>query len=57
LGLEHLENNTVVHMDIKEDNIFLIKRENIHGERIVIGDFGTAHTRFIVEISNRCALP
>ena len=42
-GIKHLYDHEVVHMDLKDDNIFIADRKKIRGTQVVIGDFGTIH--------------
>ena len=42
-GIKHLYDNEVVHLDLKDDNIFIANRRRITGNQVVIGDFGTIH--------------
>jgi serine/threonine protein kinase len=46
IGLEHLDKHQIRHLDLKPDNVFVIKcrggRES-SCPQVVIGDFGTAH--------------
>ena len=42
-GIKHLYDHEVVHLDLKDDNIFIANRRKIKGNQVVIGDFGTIH--------------
>ena len=42
-GIKHLYDHEVVHLDLKDDNIFIANRKRITGNQVVIGDFGTIH--------------
>ena len=42
-GIKHLYDHEVVHLDLKDDNIFVANRRRITGNQVVIGDFGTIH--------------
>ena len=42
-GIKHLYDHEVVHLDLKDDNIFIADRKKIKGTQVVIGDFGTIH--------------
>ena len=42
-GIKHLYDHEVVHLDLKDDNIFIADRKKLKGTQVVIGDFGTIH--------------
>ena len=42
-GIKHLYDHKVVHLDLKDDNVFIVDRKKIKGTQVVIGDFGTIH--------------
>ena len=42
-GIKHLYDHEVVHLDLKDNNIYIANRKNIKGTQVVIGDFGSIH--------------
>ena len=42
-GIKHLYDHEVVHLDLKDDNIFIADRKKLKGTQVVVGDFGTIH--------------
>ena len=42
-GIKHLYDHEVVHLDLKDDNIFIVDRKKLKGTQVVVGDFGTIH--------------
>ena len=43
VGIKHLYDHEVVHLDLKADNILLVDRKKLKGTQVVIGDFETIH--------------